>query len=737
MRKIKLEETLYMVKEVSNDYVIAKKFDSEQMENAYVPDERLVGNIPPIRHMFLLFLKTDPVTGSYSYDTDGNKIIEYWSVFKGKKDRYYGNIKNYVESASTSFEKKMREIKMQPIDQMARMMDPFFSMKAILRARQAYLNVIDDTGDEDHLIAPEKFYQTHPFALCELNTRTYDYYAFDKVRHFADRYVSSFDSVPYARALITEVLKAEEKKGHVFSYYSDVLKWTVGKGKRLGEPISTDNVHKALKESFYISDVNGRKVVYSKYAYNDEKQCAEQLKRLRDTIVNDTYAEDAIAKAMDKKEETLGFTLHELQREAVQTAIKNQVAIITGGPGTGKSTILEVVVDVYHRLNPQGAVQLLAPTGKAAQRLDEIAEKTGVPKAKTLHRALHVNQAKTYGDDLTEDFIIVDESSMIDLHMMAMLLTHIKTGAKLLLVGDPNQLQPVGYGEAFGDMILSKKIPMTQITQVFRQSGDSAIPINAHKILNDDYDLIADDNDPSGAFCLTPDDTYFVDEYKDLPPERRTLEEVVDDWWCAKDFKISETIVLTAHRKSPQPGDLSVESINLAIQKRMNEAAEPEHKDRFLVVKHYDPDERKVVKRRFYYRDRFMFTKNMSFPNGISFQNGDTGAIDRVDIEKNAFTVVMDYPKNKAYSFSADSPLAKTMTLAYAMTVHKSQGSQYPLVIFACTNADAKMLNRNLVYTAITRAKERVYVDGSIEAFFQGCKTIKTHTRRSKLRYMF
>lgn len=736
MGKYKLEDVLYMVKEVGDQYVIAKKYDAENTENPYVTDEKFVGNLPPIRHMFLLFLKTDPVTGTYAYDSEGNKIIEYWSVYKGQNDRYSGNVKNYIESASNSFEKKLRTVEMEPIDQMEHLMSPYFGIKLIMRARQAYITVCKTTGDEEHLTEPEEFYKKHPFSLCELNTRTFDYYTFDKVRHFADRYVEAFDSVAYAQALITEVLKGEEKKGHVFSYYTDVIKWTVSKGKRLGEPISIENIKKALKEAFHIGEVNDRKIVYSKYAYFDEKQCAEQLKRLRDETC-DTYDDDAINQAIDKKEATLGFTLHDLQKEAVKTAIKNQVAIITGGPGTGKSTILEVVVDVYHQLNPDGVVQLLAPTGKAAQRLDEIAEKTGVSKAKTLHRALHVNQTKTYGDDLTEDFIIVDESSMIDLHMMALLLTHIKTGAKLLLVGDPNQLQPVGYGEAFADMIVSKKIPMTQITQVFRQSGDSAIPVNAHKILNNDYDLISDD-DPVYSFLIREDSTAFKDERKELPAIQRTLKEVVMHWVQSNiDFHTDEIIILTSRRKSHRPGDLSAESINLAIQKEMNDASEPEHKDRFLIVKNYDPDKHKVVKRRFYYRDRVMFTKNMSFDNGISVQNGDTGTVYEVDVENNGFTIVMDYPRGQLYSFSADSPVAKTMTLAYAMTVHKSQGSQYPLVIFACTAADAKMLNRNLVYTAITRAKERVIVDGSKEAFLQGCKTIKTHTRRSKLRYMF
>lgn len=736
MRKIKLEDVLYMVKEVGDHYVIAKKFDSESMENAYVPDERLVGNIPPIRHMFLLFLKTNPVTNTLAYDSEGNKIIEYWTLYKGKKDRYYGNVQNYIEDAANSFDRKMRTIQMHPIDKMEHIMSPFFGTRSILRARQAYLNIIDATGDSEHLTEPEEFYKKHPFSLCELNTQAIEYYSFDKVRRFADRYIAAFDSVAYARALISEVLKDAEKQGHVFSYYSDVLKWTISKGKSIGEPISTENVQKALQESFYISTVNGRKVVYSKYAYYDEKQCAEQLKRLRDYTDADTYDDGAILSAINKKESTLGFQLHDLQKEAVQTAIKNQVALITGGPGTGKSTILEVVVDVYHQLNPNGTVQLMAPTGKAAQRLDEISEKTGVPKAKTLHRALHINQGNTQGEDLTEDYIIVDESSMIDLHMMAMLLTHIKTGGKLLLVGDSNQLQPVGYGEAFGDMILSNKIAMTQIKQVFRQSGDSAIPVNAHKILNNDYDLIEDD--PKHSFLIYEDSETFTDERKNLPPEQRTLEEVVSDWLDSSIyFQTNEMIVLTARRKSKKSGDLSAESINLAIQKKMQECAKPENKDKFLTVKSYDPNTRKFIKRRFCYKDRFMFTKNMAFDNGISFQNGDTGTIAKVDVEKNRFLVRMDYPENSWYSFSADSPLAKSMTLAYAMTVHKSQGSQYPLVFFACTNADAKMLNRNLVYTAITRAKERVYVEGSRAAFMQGCKTIKTHTRRSKLRYMF
>lgn len=736
MGKYKLEDVLYFVKEVGENYVVAKKFDSENTENPYVSDEKLVGNLPPIRHMFLLFLKTNPITGTYAYDSEGYRIVEYWSIYKGQNDRYSGNIKNYIANASNSFEKKLRAVEMEPIDQIEHLMSPYFGIKLIMRARQAYLNVCKTTGDEEHLTEPEEFYKKHPFSLCELNTRTYEYYSFDKVRHFADRYVEAFDSVAYAQALITEVLKGEEKKGHVFSYYADVIKWTVSKGKHLGEPISIENIKKALKEAFHIGEVNGRKIVYSKYAYFDEKQCAEQMKRLRDEV-SDTYDDDIIEQAINKKEATLGFTLHELQKEAVQTAIKNQVAIITGGPGTGKSTILEVVVDVYHQLKPEGAVQLLAPTGKAAQRLDEIAEKTGVAKAKTLHRALHVNQTKTYGDDLTEDFIIVDESSMIDLHMMALLLTHIKTGAKLLLVGDPNQLQPVGYGEAFADMIVSKKVPITQITQVFRQSGDSAIPVNAHKILNNDYDLISDDE--TCSFFFVPDRTFKkTEEWQCKPACERTLELVVADWYDAwRVFKSNEIVVLTARRKSRHPSDLSSDSINLAIQKKVQNGMKSEYKDQFLTVKSYDVNEHKVVKKRYYIADRIMFTKNMSFDDGISFQNGDTGTVCEVDVEKNRFKIMMDYPKGKCYSFSADSPLAKTMTLSYAMTVHKSQGSQYPLVIFACTAADAKMLNRNLVYTAITRATKTVDVDGSKEAFIQGCKTIKTHTRRSKLRYMF
>lgn len=371
------------------------------------------------------------------------------------------------------------------------------------------------------------------------------------------------------------------------------------------------------------------------------------------------------------------------QREAILNTIQNQISIITGGAGTGKSTVMKGIITVYQMLYPNKEIVCIAPTGKAAKRLSE---STNMP-AQTVHSLLGLSQEDNGKETkkISGDFIIIDEVSMLDIFIAEKLFSSISNTAKVVLVGDSNQLASVSAGELLSDLISSKLIPVVQLDKTQRQSEDSLISINAEKILKGDTDFHWGNNfQMIRTTTLTQTQKVVINEYL------KAIQHSEDKDVC----------ILSPLR---QKKETSTDVLNALIQK-LNQSEQCIR----LGVK------------QFKLNDRVMQTVNNKKGN-----NGDTGKI--IQIENQMATIKFDDGKEEVYS---PEELLNFIELAYAITVHKSQGSEYKTVIIPCTDEHINA-NKTLLYTAITRSKEKCVVIGSLNKFKS--LSIKLPTKRKTL----
>ena len=358
------------------------------------------------------------------------------------------------------------------------------------------------------------------------------------------------------------------------------------------------------------------------------------------------------------------YTLDDSQISAVKTATRNHLSIITGGPGTGKSTISETVIEALTQAHPDYKICQIAPTGKAARRLEQATGR----EAQTIHAKLRIydEEEAEKALDIEEDIIIVDEASMIDLKLAEILFTHIKSEAIVIIMGDVDQLQSVGAGAVLRDMINSGVIPTARLTTTHRQANGSIIIDNANRIKNGDTMLhTAEDFRISSTTCENILRQYLAD---------------------VRIYGTTGTVLLAPLRKQ-------VEYYNREIQERINPADEQKA-------------EIKAHGELFRENDRVMELKNTD-----EASNGDLGRIDQIDVESKEIYVTFENGNQKVFT----KENADELTLAYAMTIHKSQGSEYDSVIMTLTDEAQCMLTRSLLYTGITRAKKQVRLYGTKE----------------------
>ena len=419
--------------------------------------------------------------------------------------------------------------------------------------------------------------------------------------------------------------------------------------------------------------------------------------------------QDAIDEAVADIEDRSGVTMDPLQREAVRAAVENGVSLITGGPGTGKTTTIRTIIRYFER---QGAVLLLAaPTGRAAKRMSEAAERPAV----TIHRLLEFNGKpddtddpagenayrfeKNENDPLRADVIVIDEMSMVDINLMHALLKAVTPGTRLVLVGDADQLPSVGPGNVLKDIIDSGKFHRTELTRIFRQDTAGDIVVNAHKILSGER---IDSNARSRDFLFVKryDANHIVAATKTLISEKLPGYLQTD---------ISQIQVLTPMRK----GVLGVENLNKVLQEHLNPPAGSKREKEFPHAVFREGD--KVMQIRNNYqleweiRNRFGGVRE----SGTGVFNGDMGVISGINLFTEEFYVTFDDAREVIYKFSQ----ADELELAYAVTVHKSQGSEYDGVIIPILSGPSLLMNRNLIYTAVTRAKACVCIVGPPESF--------------------
>ena len=433
---------------------------------------------------------------------------------------------------------------------------------------------------------------------------------------------------------------------------------------------------------------NGVDHLYSYEAYEEESYIAKKLVML-DKFCPKISGED-IESFIIKTEREGNITYADLQRKAISDSLENGVTVLTGGPGTGKTTVVRALLKIYEKMGMDCA--LAAPTGRAAKRMSESTSR----EAKTVHRLLEMqygedDRAEFLRDDknlLDENVIIVDEASMIDSSLFCSLLKAIKPGARLILIGDADQLPSVGAGRVLFDLIDSGRFATVRLTEIFRQAKDSLIVTNAHKINRGEYpELGIKDNDFFFISREREEDiaATVADLYKNRLPRTYGADTV------------NKIQVITPSRK----GLAGTENLNVILQGMLNPSARGKKEYRF----------REVV---FRVGDRVMQTRNnydiewgRDGKSGRGIFNGDIGVICDIDVAEQMLEINFD-DRVCAYDIS----LLDELEHAYAVTVHKSQGSEYPIIIVPMYACAPMLLVRNLLYTAVTRAQSMVILVG-------------------------
>ena len=407
------------------------------------------------------------------------------------------------------------------------------------------------------------------------------------------------------------------------------------------------------------------------------------------------------------------------QREAILGAFNNGIEIITGGPGTGKTTIIKCIIDIYE--NNGMKVILGAPTGRAAKRMTE---STG-QEAKTIHRLLEMGVSeedesvfeKGESSPLDADVIIIDEASMIDIMLMQNLLKAIKLGTRLIIVGDVDQLPSVGPGNVLRDLIECEYIKVVRLKDIFRQAAESLIVTNAHRI-NEGKMPILNQKNKDFFFISQENVDRVVDTIIDLI--NRRLPTFNESWDKLRDMQ-----VLTPMRK----GVLGVTNLNIRLQEMFNPPSKDKKEkiSREIVFREGD----KVMQTKNNYSLKWFRINGVGEAEGTGVFNGDLGFIQSVDEEQKSLTIIFDDERKVIYDFN----YLDELDLAYATTIHKSQGSEFKVVIIPAFMGSPFLMNRNLLYTGITRAKQLVVVVGFQRALMYMINNTNSMERYSSLKY--
>ncbi len=446
--------------------------------------------------------------------------------------------------------------------------------------------------------------------------------------------------------------------------------------------------------------------VFAAPYYYAELNCANMLRNLNIPMAeseNLPSQDMAIRKRLERMAENLSMELDELQLKAVEESIKNGLFILSGGPGTGKTTTINMIIRYFESEGMD--IFLAAPTGRAAKRMTEA---TGF-EAKTIHRLLELNSALS-GDDsrkanfernqenpLEADVVIIDEMSMVDIQLFQALLKAILPGTRLILVGDVDQLPSVGPGQVLRDLMNSKAFPMVTLEKIFRQVGQSDIVVNAHRINKGEQ--IALDNKSKDFFLLERSDVNVI--YKHMI---QLIQDKLPRYVNATPFDIQ---VLTPMRK----GSLGCETLNGILQRYLNPAdpCKKEHACGNAVFR--EGDKVMQIKNNYQLEWEIVGRYNIPIDKGLGVFNGDMGRIREINDTSATLTVEFDDGRRVNYPFSG----LEELELSYAITIHKSQGSEYPAVILPLLGGPRMLFNRNLLYTGITRARNCVTILGSSE----------------------
>lgn len=513
--------------------------------------------------------------------------------------------------------------------------------------------------------------------------------------------------------LVYSLNQIAETKGSTIALKEELIKET----KKLLELDDIDAELESVIISLIISgkikqvDFNGQDALAVSSYYGMEKYISTKLKLLAESK-SEVYVD--FEREIEEYQRINNIKLHENQIEAIKQGISNGVLVITGGPGTGKTTIIKGILRIFKNCNLK--CMLMAPTGRASKRLEE---QTG-EQASTIHRALEMQGkgegmfARNERNPLECDVVIVDEVSMIDDFVMSSLLKAVNRGTKLILVGDKDQLPSVGAGNVLADIIASGQFEVVNLTQIFRQSEESMIIVNAHKInMGEMINLSKKSND------------FF---YSSVSEPEKVLKEIVSFVTTripAYANVESSDIQVIAPMKA---GIAGVDNINVSLQKALNPQqegkAEIEHGKRIFRVGD------KIMQIKNNYDQEWVKSEGKVIINGNGVFNGDIGYIEAINTQMQS--IIVCFEDGRRANFTV--PDFDNLTHAYAITIHKSQGSEFSVVIIPIMGGNPMLYNRNLLYTAVTRAKKMVVLIGKQASIYAMIKNEYMQKRNTMLR---
>ena len=511
------------------------------------------------------------------------------------------------------------------------------------------------------------------------------------------------------------VLSEYALRGHTYTPYKSLVKATAELLETSVNNIEDEIRNMAFTDKIHIETLDSELVVYYLPYHTAEVNVCKNLINLANT--DQGISEEEVFMYLESDEDN-SIALTDMQKEAVVQSIINGVTVITGGPGTGKTTIILSILKIFEKMNKK--VLLCAPTGRAAKR---ITESTG-REAKTIHRLLeyafgeddsNLTFNKNENSPLDCHAIIVDEMSMVDILLMNNLLKALKRGTRLIIVGDVDQLPSVGAGNVLADIIKSNTIKTIRLDMIFRQSQGSMIVQNAHAVNKGTMPLL--NKKDSDFYFIRANNTssiveLIVELYKERLPSKYGF------------ISMKDIQVLSPMKK----GDAGVIELNKKIQAAVNPPSKMKREKTFGKYTFRTGD--KVMQVKNNYQTEWKLTDN-NFVTGEGIYNGDIGSIIFIDETEQEMHVLFDDEKEVVYSFSQLDELI----LAYATTVHKSQGSEFPVIIMPMVWGPPMLLTRNLFYTAITRAKQLVVLVGQEKYMAEMIQNNKIDMRFSALDY--
>lgn len=480
------------------------------------------------------------------------------------------------------------------------------------------------------------------------------------------------------------------------------------------EQVEKQYMDLAIERKIILKQMEDQTQIYAASFYYMEANTATMLKRLNVSYdVSDAEIEQRI-RGIEKKS---GMTLDEHQVTAVKEAVRNGLLVITGGPGTGKTTTINTIIRYFELEGLE--IFLAAPTGRAAKRMSET---TGF-EARTVHRMLELNGGaegsggfeRNESNPLEADVIIVDEMSMVDISLMYSLLKAISVGTRLILVGDVNQLPSVGPGSVLRDIIQSHACNVVMLTKIFRQASTSDIIVNAHKI-NHGEEVILDNKSMDFFFLKRYDADVIINVVLQLIKQK--LPKFVD----ATPYDIQ---VLTPMRK----GLLGVERLNGILQRYMNPPANDKVEKEYGSTVFREGDKVMQTKNNYQLAWEIRTKFGLTVDKGLGIFNGDMGIIRQINDFAEQMIIEFDEGRMVEYPYK----LLDELELAYAITIHKSQGSEYPAVVIPLLSGPMMLMNRNLLYTAVTRARKCVTLVGNEVTFQQMIQNTSQQKRYSGL----